>query len=254
MSLENAVYALLGWQVLASARIGGKDAVAVRKRKRRELVYDHVIHSCLYDNTIYTGQCWDYLLPLASVSGNPRILIIGLGGGTLPFQIMKKFKRAEVEVVEISREMVRLSAAFLPERLAARVILGDGLEYVKRRKNAYDLIIMDAFVGSETPGAFFSRSFADNARKALKSNGILGINYIFTFRSLPKRRAFVESLKELFNVYQIAYPRSSYNSILVCSKRYGMAEISKRIERNFKQDGGNRQILKAYSNQGIRRL
>lgn len=234
--------------MLASARINGMDVVAVKKRGRRELVYDHVIHSRLYDDSMYTRQYWDYLIPLAAVFENPRILIIGLGGGTIPFQIRKKFgSRVAIDVVEINKEMVRLSKAFLPESLDARIIIGDGYAYLAHKRAMYDVIIADPYVSGEIPDEFFQSNFIENANRALKENGILGINYALTIRALSRRPGLIKKLRKAFNVYTVNYPRSSGNAILVCSKKYKADEIHKRIRSNFPEDGENGFLLKAYS-------
>jgi spermidine synthase len=234
--------------VLASAKIGGKDVVAVKKKGRRELIYDHIIHSRLYDDSIYTKQYWDYLLPLAAVFEKPKILVIGLGGGTIPFQIMKKFgNRATIDVVEIDREMVRLSKAFLPEKLEANIVIGDGYAYLSDKKAVYNVIIADPYISGEIPDEFFQNNFIENANNALKENGILGINYALTIRALSRRSDLVRKLRKAFSVYTINYPRSSGNAILVCSKKYKIDKINDRITDNFPKDGENGFLFKAYS-------
>ena len=220
----------------------------VDKGNRRELVYDHVIHSRLYNDSIYTRQYWDYFSPLPAVFEKPRILIVGLGGGTMPFQIKKLYgKKATVEVVELSREMVKLSKAFLPEKLDARIILGDGNSYLSREKGRYDIIISDPYVGEQIPEDFFDEGYVKNAYNALKDDGILAINYALTLRSISKKAGLMKNLRRLFNVYDIDYPSSAGNIVIVCSKKYSAKEIIRRIDRNFPRDSENKFLLDAYS-------
>ena len=220
----------------------------MQKKGRRELVYDHIIHSRLYDNTIYTGQYWDYMLPLAAAFKKPRILVIGLGGGTIPFQIRKKFGvSARVDVVEISREMERLSRAFLPEDPHARIILCDGLEYLRKTRSRYDVIISDPYISGEMPSEFFGAGFAEAASRALKPSGILGINLALTLRSMSKRRAMRRALGKEFTTYCLHYPGSSGNLVYVCSKKLRMGEMLERITANFSADERSAVLFGAYS-------
>lgn len=242
------MYELLGWRVLASTKIDGKDVVAVDKGNRRELVYDHVIHSQIYKNSIYTRQYWDYFTPIPAVFQKSKILIIGLGGGTMPFQIKKVFgKKVKIDVVEINREIVRLSKALLPKRLDAKIIIGDGYSYVSGKRGAYDLIISDAFLGKEIPDEFFKANYIQNVHRALNETGIFAINYILNPKDLLEKSHLMKELRKLFNVYILNYPHSAGNIVIVCSKKYEKQEIISKMEKNFPKDDENGFLLRAYS-------
>lgn len=234
--------------MLASAKIDGKDVLVVDKRNKRELVYDHVIHSRLYNNSIYTRQYWDYFIPLPSIFNNPRVLIIGLGGGTMPFQIQKIYgKKARIDVVELKREMIGLSKAFLPEKLEARIILEDGYDYISKKKGAYDIIISDPYVGETIPDDFFGADYIQGCYDALSDDGILAINYALTLKDISKKPGLVKRLGKLFKVYTLNYPYSSGNIILICSKKAEAKEIFRRIDKNLPKDAENQFLIRAYS-------
>ncbi len=248
MGFYDFVYGLLGWRILAAEKIGGKDVVAVKKKGRRELVYDHVIHSMLRDDSIYTRHYWDYALPLPSIFRDPRVLVIGLGGGTIPYQMRKLFgKGISIEVVEADKRMLRLSRAFLPEKLEAKITIGDGRSYLARRKGEYSLIIADPYIGGEIPGGFFSGDFIGDAYEALKPDGVLAINYALTVRAVSQRPRLLAKLRGRFKVFSVHYPGSIGNVIFVCSKKYGAGEISSRVGKNFPRTPENSFLFRAYA-------
>ncbi len=251
MGFYGFIYGLLGWRILAAEKIDGKDVVAVKKKGRRELVYDHVIHSMLRDGSIYTRHYWDYTLPLPSIFNAPLVLVIGLGGGTIPYQMRKLFgKSISIEVVEAEERMLGLSRAFLPETLDAKITIGDGKSYLAMRKNEYSLIIADPYVGGEISAGFFAGEFIEDAYEALKADGVLAINYALTARAAFRKSGLLVKLRRRFKVFSVNYPGSIGNVILVCSKKYGAEEICSRIEKNFPRTQENSFLLRAYAKIG----
>ncbi len=248
MGISEFIYRLLGWKILAEAKIDGKRVFVVRKRDCNVLVYDHVIHSMLKHGKIYTGHYWDYFLPLPSAYNKPRVLVIGLGGGTMPFQIKKLYgRKAKVDAVEKSAEMVRLSKAFLPERLDAKIIVGDGEDYLATKENHYDVIILDTYIGGSIPRKFLEKSFVEKAGRALSSHGVFAINYAFTPETLARRPNLLRQLKSKFRVSLIGYPGSAGNTVIICTKGLTPGRLLEKISANFPRDKENSVILKAYS-------
>ena len=242
------IYSMLGWKILAHASVDNNDVYVVQKKRERVLVYDHAIHSLLRNNSIYTHYYWDYFLPLAALHRRPQILMIGLGGGTTPFQLSKLFKPARIDVVEISDKIAKISKIFLQEKIRRmRVIIGDGHAYLTGKNSAYDLIIMDPYIGEHMEDGFFSDSFLSCVRRALKTDGTLAINYAFTLRNLVKKSNYEKKLKSVFWLYSISYKSSRGNRIYICSKRLSREEMLERIEANFPLSEENSFIIKAYA-------
>ena len=63
------------------------------------------------------------------------ILIIGLGGGTLPRTLERLLPRADIDVVEIDPAVVRVAQQYFAFQADAHVhvIVQDGRAYVRRR-------------------------------------------------------------------------------------------------------------------------
>ncbi len=248
MNIENAVYRILGWKILGREKIEGKDVIVVRKGERVEIVYDHIIHSQIFDGKIFTGQYWDYMMAPPALFKKSRVLVMGLGGGTVPYQMKKIFGgRIGLDVVEKSSKMIELSKVFLPEKLDMNVINEEAVRYIKGVKSAYDIIISDIYVGGKIPEELFMSKNAEYFNRALKSNGVLVINYALTADSLSRKSGLVRRLERFFKVYQMSYPGARGNLILVCSKNFDAEEISERICGYFGKIKEKNRISSAYS-------
>ena len=233
MDLANSIYGMLGWKILGAEKISGLDAVVVKKPGRRELVYGHTIHSMLLDSSIYTGYYWDYFLPLPALFEKPSMLLIGLGGGTIPFQIESFYGGMKMEVVESEPKMISLSKIFLPKPLRSKVILGEGRRYLRSTKKLYDLILTDTYVGGEIPEGFLGKGFPEQAFSKLKMKGMLAINYPFSGKNLRRKAGLIRSLSKLFTVMEVKYGKSPGNAIILCSKGISPGFISNNVRQSF---------------------
>jgi spermidine synthase len=110
-----------------------------------------------------------------------RILMLGLGGGTLPMALDEVLPEARIDVVEIDPAVTRVARDFFgfapSERV--KVIAEDGRVYVKRlvqKGEHYDLVLLDAFNGDYIPEHLMTREFLEEVRKLLGENGVLAAN------------------------------------------------------------------------------
>lgn len=110
-----------------------------------------------------------------------RILIVGLGGGTLPMALAELLPQAQIDVVEIDPAVTRAAKRFFGFRDGARmrVIEEDGRVYVKRAGRAgerYDLVMLDAFDHEYIPEHLLTREFLTEVRQLLGTGGVLVAN------------------------------------------------------------------------------
>jgi spermidine synthase len=238
-----------GWEVITE--IKDSHATVVKHGNEKILLYDNIIYSKLKDNSLYTHSYWDYFIPLPALYENPKILIIGLGGGTIPYQINKLFgSKADIDVVELDKNMLKIADLFLPEKLNANIIIEDGYLYVQKFKNKYDIIMMDPFIRDNIPDQFFESKFIENVNNALKPEGILAINYVFSAIGMIRQRDFKAKLSKFFSIYTINYSFMSGNRIFICPKSLKKKQIVEKLYRDFPKDKENSFILKAYKKMG----
>ena len=244
MLFKGIMERFFGWKILLE--IPESKITVAKRRSDRVLLYTNVIYSKLDDRSIYTHSYWDYLSVLATLYRKPGVLVLGLAGGAVPYQISKLLGgKASIDAVEIDRNMVRAMRVFLPERIKAKIVLADGYEYAKRARKRYDLIILDIFKGLDIPKRFMRQDFIDRLHGMLTKDGILAINY--TFRHAGMRRpGFTRRLRKRFTMYTLSEPRLFGNCIFVCSKGMSKAQITGRMARNLKRDGENSFIFDAY--------
>ena len=110
-----------------------------------------------------------------------RILILGLGGGTLPSTFQRLYPSAAIDAVEIDPAVVRVARKFFAFEPGpdTRVFEEDGRVFVKRmqRKRAqYDLIILDAFDHEYIPEHMLTREFLLEVKSLLADQGVLAAN------------------------------------------------------------------------------
>lgn len=244
MRFKRLMESLFGWKILLE--IKESDIAVVKRRWDRVLLSHNIIYSRLMDDSIYTYGYWDYFLPLAALHKRSRVLVLGLAGGTTPYQMNQLFgNRVRIDAVEIDRNMVRASKVFLPKRLNAKIIVGDAFSYTARSRGKYDVITLDVFRRMEVPDEFQTERFVENVYAALKEDGIMAINYISTNLS-AKEYLFKRRLRKRFRVYTIKEPRLFGNKIFVCSKRLRKEEIIKKMRRNFPENREKALIFRGY--------
>jgi spermidine synthase len=110
-----------------------------------------------------------------------RILIVGLGGGTLPMTLAEMLPQAHIDVVEIDPAVTRAAKRFFSfkEGPNMRVFEEDGRVYVKRAGRAgerYDLVMLDAFDHEYIPEHLLTREFLEEVRVLLGQKGVLVAN------------------------------------------------------------------------------
>jgi spermidine synthase len=167
------------------------------------------------------------------VNPQPRsILIIGLGGGTLPRALARILPTTRIDVVEIDPAVVRVAKRFFGFAPDARttVIEADGRVFVKRamrEQRRYDLIMLDAFDHEYIPEHLLTQEFLEEVASLLSPNGVLAAN---TFSS---SRLYDHESTTYFAVFGPFYNLRRENRVILATKSK-LPELS-AIEANSKR-------------------
>jgi spermidine synthase len=234
-------YSILGWE-----SVDESGNIFIVNRSEDTLVkFGSTTYSIIGKNSVYTKSYYDYFLPLAYLYGRPRVLAIGVGGGTVFLQLRRLLgKNVKLYGVDNSARMVEFARKYFIGKVDAKISIGDGAEFVSKRRNEFDLIFLDAYSGTAMPKQFFTDEFISNACRSLSGNGILAIN---TILSPLEMKEYVQRLREHFKVYELETTPFRLNVMLICSKRWDNAGITKRISKSMPKTKDNRFLFKRYS-------
>ena len=151
----------------------------------------------------YTKMLFSSLL----VNPNPeRILIVGLGGGTMSNSLHQIFPSATITNVEIDPAVIKVARSYFGffENERVTSVVQDGRIFVKRavlKKQQYDWIILDAFNGDYIPEHLLTKEFLQETKQLLSNNGVLSANTfsvsdLYNFESATYKAVF----GDFFNV------------------------------------------------------
>jgi spermidine synthase len=116
------------------------------------------------------------------VKPEPRsVLIIGLGGGTIPRALREVVPQARIDVVEIDPAVVKVARRYfdLGDSSNLNVIEADGRVHVKRalrEQQRYDIIMLDAFDHEYIPEHLLTQEFLKEVKSLLAPGGVLAAN------------------------------------------------------------------------------
>ena len=110
-----------------------------------------------------------------------RVLIIGLGGGTMSNTIHQLYPEAIIDNVEIDPAVITVARDYFGffENDNVLSIAQDGRIFMKRavlKKQQYDWIILDAFNGDYIPEHLMTKEFYQEAKALLSADGVLAAN------------------------------------------------------------------------------
>jgi spermidine synthase len=118
-------------------------------------------------------------VPMAVHPMAKRILVIGAGDGGVLRELTKYQQIEQIDLVEIDELVVEVSKKYLPQTSCGfsdervRFFYQDGLKFVRRHENEYDLIIVDSTDPFGPGEGLFTKEFYGNCFKALKEDGMM---------------------------------------------------------------------------------
>ena|GEM_PF-6084008 len=149
--------------------------------------------------------------------------MIGLGAGTIPYQMINVYDNIKVIALDTSNAMIEITKKLIPKNVLKklRLLEIDGIKYFNKNiryfENFYNLIILDAYVDDKIPSGFYREDFIKKVYKFLKEDGILAINFVKTPHNNINN--MISVLKKYFKVYLLNTGYLSGNIIIVASKK-----------------------------------
>jgi len=171
--------------------------VVVREDGRKVLRVGGVIQSVDVDET-YQPDIWDVMLP----SERPgRVLILGLGGGTMAALLTKRW--GEVPIVGVERDPVVVWLARTEFGLDAlehvQIVTEDAFLFVRRCEQRFDAICVDLYTAGKMAHGVLDPSFLRDVTALLTPDGMVMFNL---WRS-PYLADQLRRLKRVFAVHEV---------------------------------------------------
>jgi len=176
-------------QTIAPSRILlEKDTVYHRIRVQedapwRYLRFDRSLQGgmLLKDPTISPLRYTDYVhLAWLFTPAIRRMLIIGLGAGSIPKRFLHDYTQVRVESVELDPEVVNVARQYfaVTEGPRHRIIVQDGRQYVRRAEGTFDVILVDAYFADAIPFHLVTREFFRQMEAKLAPGGVVVANIV----------------------------------------------------------------------------
>jgi protein-L-isoaspartate O-methyltransferase len=135
----------------------------------------------LKDPTISPLRYTDYVhLAWVFTPAIRRVLVIGLGAGSIPKQFLATYSAVSVESVELDPAVVDVARQYfaVPEGTRHRIIVQDGRQYVRRADGVYDMILVDAYFADAIPFHLVTREFLGQLKAHLAPGGVVVANIV----------------------------------------------------------------------------
>jgi len=145
----------------------------------RVMLLDGVVQITEADEFVYQEMLAH--VPLLAHGAAHRVLIIGAGDGGVLRRVLQHRNVERAVMVEIDGEVIRLAREFLPAIAGdawtdprAEVIVGDGIDYVRRAEpGSFDAVIVDSTDPIGVGEALFTEEFYAGCARLLTDRGVV---------------------------------------------------------------------------------
>jgi spermidine synthase len=125
---------------------------------------------------------YEYTAMMMLVSGYvdapKKILVVGLGGGTVTRTLRMIYPDAEITNVEFDPEIVAMARRYFgyDEDAKMKLVVEDARRWLRRTTERFDMILLDAYHGGYIPFHLTTREFLEIVRERLAQGGVVCSN------------------------------------------------------------------------------
>lgn len=172
----------------------------------RKILVNNIIQSLNPDCPSVTKLVWGQITDLLKEKKPymKRVLILGVGGGTMQHLISRSFPEAEIVSVEWDQIMIDIAKKYfnldaIPNH---RIIIDNALKVVVAPEEfditlgSFDVVIVDIFNGEEYPDLGKTGNFISAVKSLVTSGGLLVFNRIYTESHQEDVNLFVEEVEK----------------------------------------------------------
>jgi spermidine synthase len=130
------------------------------------------------------------------------VLILGLGGGTIPKRLLRDYPDVVVEAVEIDPDVIKIAARHFECKPGPRLRIheADGRLFLRRSRQKWDLIMMDAYYADTVPFFLTTEEFFKTVQSRLSPGGVF-VNNVVSQVSGPRSKFFRSVYKTMGAVF-----------------------------------------------------
>lgn len=163
-------------------------------------------------------------LGLLFVDNCQSILPIGLGAGMVQRLLVKLLPHIKMDSVEIDREVIELSKKymFLNYNPGFKIHIMDGRQYIRRCKQKYDLIMLDAYNSSGIPFHLTTIEFLKEVKLRLTVTGAV-VSNLWRANKI-KFNSMIKTYEQVFP-YIYRFPVRGVNNVVIVASE---SEFSKK--------------------------
>lgn len=175
------------------------------------------------------------------------VLMIGLGGGTLPKRFVRDYPQVKVDAVEIDPDVIKIAARYFDVHPGPRLAIhqADGRLFLRRSEKQYDLIVLDAYYADTVPFFLTTREFFEIARDRLTPKGVFVNNVVGRvtgakskfFRSVYRTMQEVFPQVAAFGVVETVASRSFMNIEVFATKAKAAIKMADLRQRAAEMQG-----------------
>ena len=146
-----------------------------------------------------------------------RILVIGVGGGSIPMFLHKYYPSVHIDVVDIDPQIIALAKQYFnfAENRSLISHAQDGRTFVENVQKPYDLIFLDAFTAAGIPNHLATKEFLLAMKNALNASGAIITNMWSTATANPLYKPMLRTYQEVFHeVYTLRVPKAG-NKVVI---------------------------------------
>lgn len=149
-----------------------------------------------------------------------RVLVVGLGGGTLPMFLRHYYPNATIDAVDIDPDVVRVAKEYFGFKEDARMrgIVGDGRAFIEKTREPYDILFLDAFGSDSVPPTLTTQEFLQAVRRAVRPDGVV-VGNVWGRESNRLYDSMIRTYQEIFDDLYILTVRGAGNMIVLALPR-----------------------------------
>ncbi len=153
-----------------------------------------------------------------------RMLIVGLGGGTVPSFLHLKRPKLKIDVVELDPDVIEVARSHFGFRDddTLRAYAGDGRRFIEQAAVRYDVILLDAFGTDSVPRALTTQEFLRGVRRATSPSGVV-IGNVWGRGDNPMYDSMVRTYREVFDEVWVLDLHDAVNKLVIaCPSKTGL--------------------------------